>query len=325
MLAQTLQELKFLKNSKFEVEKSKIIIRDSDRTSRQEELEKYFKTKKILYQQLKKPTELQVEGATQKVVFKPLKAKGKGGLKFEETFTDSLNNWFSGFELDEIKDGDTVKELQKQIKLKQDSRYLAEQVGSRNSKRPPQFSSGKIKLQNNTGMAVSDVDLKVGRQTYYLSLKFTNQFYIYNGSVGSYFSDPRTQKEINEYFGFDGMKMIDFGKEFVVKTKKANLSAVTNNLKDIITQALGPDVILVNKVRPGVNYVSAVRGFNHRVQITNLNEQSYGYPIEGTRKYAFIKFRAHINGHNYEVSFQFRGTTATDRGPKYLRILLKVL
>lgn len=325
MLAQTLQDLKFLKNSKFEVEKSKIIIRDSDRTSRQEELEKYFKLKKIQFTRLKKPTEIQVDSATQKIVFKPLKAKGKGGLKFEETFTDSLNNWFSGFEVEELKDGDTVKELKKEIKLKQDSRYIAEQVGSRNSKRPPQFVGGKIKLQNNSGMAVSDVDLKVGRQTYYLSLKFTNQFYIYNGAVGNFFSDPSTQKKINEFFGFDGMKMIDFGKEFVVKTGKPSYSTVQNNLKDVIIQALGPDVILVNKVRQGLNYVSAVKGFNHRVQISNLNEQSYGYPLTGKRKYAFIKFKAHINGHNYEVSFQFRGTTATDRGPKYLRILLKVL
>ena len=325
MLAQTLKDLKFLKNSKFEVEKSKIIIRDSDRTSRQEELEKYFKLKKIQFTRLKKPTEIQVDSATQKIVFKPLKAKGKGGLKFEETFTDSLNNWFTGYELETLKDGDTVKALQKEIKLKQDSRYLAEQVGSRNSKRPPQFTGGKIKLQNNSGMAVSDVDLKVGKQTYFLSLKFTNQFYIFNGSIGGYFADSKTQKQINEFFGFDGTKMLDFGKQFVVKTKKPSYSTVKNNLKDVIIQALGPDVILVNKVRQGLNYVSAVRGFNHRVQISNLNDDSYGYPEKGKRKYAFIKFKSVINGHNYEVSFQFRGTTATDVGPKYLRILLKVL
>ena len=30
-----------------------------------------------------------------------------------------------------------------------------------------------------------------------------------------------------------------------------------------------------------------------------------------------------INGYKYEVDFQFRGTTAIDTGPRYLRILLK--
>ena len=36
-----------------------------------------------------------------------------------------------------------------------------------------------------------------------------------------------------------------------------------------------------------------------------------------------IQTNGSINGHEYNVDFQFRGTTSTDTGPRYLRILLK--
>jgi hypothetical protein len=56
-----------------------------------------------------------------------------------------------------------------------------------------------------------------------------------------------------------------------------------------------------------------------------LSDDSYVYPEKGVRKYANIKVKARINGHDYIVNFQFRGTTAADVGPKYLRILLERL
>jgi len=323
MLLNELKKINFLRNSKFEETKSKILIRSKDRTSIQEQLEKYFNTKKIKFQRRKKPTEIEVTGATQIIIFKPLKARGTGGLKFEAQFTSDLNDWFSGVDIDKLNTGDTINLLIKKLKLKQNSKYVAEQVGGRNTKRPPIYTGGKIKVYNNSGPAVSDVDLKADK-TYYLSLKFTNSFYIYNGSIGSFFEQANTKKAVNEFFGFDGYKMGKaFGKKYAVTTKKPNYTAVKNNLKQVIIEALGPNVVLVNKIAQNDNHISVVRGFGHKVDIGTINDNSYLYAEKGVRKYNNIKFEAKINDANYTVSFQFRGTTATDVGPRYLRILLQ--
>jgi len=45
MLLNELKKINFLRNSKFEETKSKILIRSKDRTSIQEQLEKYFNNK----------------------------------------------------------------------------------------------------------------------------------------------------------------------------------------------------------------------------------------------------------------------------------------
>ena len=200
-------------------------------------------------------------------------------------------------------------------------------MGSRNSKRPPNFNGSKITLSNNTGLAVSDVDLFAtgANRPFYLSLKFTKQFYIANFSIGALFEDKRQKKSINEYFGFNGLRMRDFGNEYVVKTKKPVYPAVLKNLTELIKQALGPDVVLVNKVTDRNNIVTQVKGFNHKVRLSGLSDASYGYPEKGKRKYAFITVMGNINNHNYKVTFQFRGTTATDKGPRYCRILFTVL
>ena len=323
MLVKELKKLPFMKDSKFEETRSMVLIRNKDRTSLQEQLEKYYKSKRIKFTRLKKPTEIEVTGFTQKIVFKPIKAKGTGGLKFEEQFTSDLNDWFSGVSIDKLTSGDTIKLLIAKLKLQQNSKYLAEGVGSRNSKRPPMFTGGKVKVTNNTGMAVSDVDLKANK-TYFLSLKFTNSFYIYNGGIGSFFVQANTKKQINEYFGFSGYKMGKaFGPEYAVTTKKPNYNIVKKNLQDMIIQALGPDVVLVNKIAQGNNHISVVKGFNHKVDIGTINDDSYLYAEQGVRKYNNIKFDATINGAKYTVNFQFRGTTATDVGPRYLRILLQ--
>lgn len=313
-----------MRNSKFEETKSKILIRSKDRTTLQAQLEKHFKSKKIKFSRRKKPTEIEVTGATQHLIFKPLKAKGTGGLKFEAQFTSDLNDWFSGVALDKLQTGDTIGLLIKKLKLKQDSRSKAIQVGGRNTKRPPVYSGGRIKVSNNSGLAVSDVDLKVGNKTHYLSLKFSNSFYIYNGGIGTYFKQPNTKVQTNEFFGFDGYQMGKaFGSEYAAKTKKPNYTKVKNNLKQLIMEALGPDVVLVNKIADGNNHISVIKGFNHKVNIGTINENSYLYAEKGVRKYNNIKFEADINDAKYVVSCQFRGTTATDVGPRYLRILLQ--
>jgi hypothetical protein len=323
MLKELIKDLPFVKGSKFEETKSKLLVRNSDRTTLQEKIESHFKKKGIDFNRRKKPTELTVSGASQILIFKPMKARGTGGLKFEQQFTNDLNDWFSGVELNKLTSGDTIKLLKEKLKLRQNSKYRAEQVGARNTRRPPAFSGNKVKVTNNSGLAVSDVDLFTNK-TYYLSLKFSNSFYIYNGSIGSFFSQANTKKGINEFFGFDGYKMGKaFGKQYATVTRKPNYSTIANNLKQLIIEALGPDVVLVNKISQGVNHISAVRGFGHKVAISGLNKDSYLYAEKGVRKYNNIKFNAVINGASYIVSFQFRGTTATDIGPKYLRILLQ--
>ena len=323
MYLKELKKLNFLGTSKFEETKSKIVIRSKDRTTIQEQLEKYLKSKRIKFTQRKKKTELDITGSPQILIFKPLKAKGSGGLKFEDQFTSDLNDWFSGVEYKDLKSGDTIKLLQQKLKLKQNSKYKAEGVGSRNSRRPPVFSGGKLIITNNSGLAVSDVDLKADK-IYYLSLKYTGSFYIYNGSVGSFFEQSNTKKGINEFFGFNGYLMGKaFGKEYATTTKAPNYTIIKKNLKQLIIEALGHDVVLVNKISQGINTVSVVKRFNHKVDIGTLNKDSYLYAEKGVRKYNNIKFNASINGNNYVVSFQFRGTTSTDTGPRYLRILLQ--
>ena len=322
-LAKDIKRLPFMKDSKFEESKTKILIRNKDRTSLQEKLEKHFTSKRIKFTRRKKPTELEVAGSPQILIFKPIKAKGTGGLKFEGQFTSDLNDWFSGVDMDKLKSGDTIKLLVSKLKLKQNSKYVAEQVGGRNTKRPPTFSGGRVKVSNNSGPAVSDVDLKADK-TYYLSLKFTNSFYIYNGSIGSFFENVNTKKGINEFFGFDGYLMGKaFGKSYAVTTRTPNYAQVKRNLQQIIIEALGPDVVLVNKIAQNVNHISVVKGFGHKVEIGTINKDSYLYAEAGVRKYNNIKFEAVVNNARYIVSFQFRGTTATDVGPRYLRILFQ--
>ena len=129
----------------------------------------------------------------------------------------------------------------------------------------------------------------------------------------------------NEFFGFDGFKMGQaFGKDFRATTKTPNYSAILRRFKDLLNQCLGPDIVLVLKIANGNNHIDKVKGLNHKITLSGLTKDSYGYAMKGIRKYNFIRFQANVNGHNYEVDFQFRGTTAVDTGPRYLRILFKI-
>ena len=130
---------------------------------------------------------------------------------------------------------------------------------------------------------------------------------------------------VNEFFGFDGYMMGKaYGKEYEAKTiKNYNYTTIRNRFIDIIKQILGPDIVTVAKIKNGVNYLNKISGLNHKVTITGLDKNSYGYAIKGQRKYSFIRFDAIVNGHSYQIDFQFRGTTATDTGPRYLRVLFK--
>ena len=327
MLEQQLKKLNFYKQVKFETKGKQLFARSSDRTTLQEKTEEYFKKNKILYKPRKKATELDVTGAAQVLVFKPLFAKGAGGVKFEHQIEKDLNDWFKGAEYEDLNHPDTIEQLVKTIRLKQNSRYKAKGVGAANTRRPPTFTANKAKVNNNFKGKVSDIDILDGTKIlHHLSLKFSKSFYIYNATVIDYFKSPQPQvrKMINEFFGFDGFLMGQaFGKEYRATTKAPNYSAILRRFRDLLNQCLGPDIVLVLKIANGNNHIDKVVGMNHKITLSGLTKDSYGYAMKGVRKYNFIRFQAIVNGHRYEIDFQFRGTTAVDTGPRYLRILFK--
>ena len=327
MLEQQLKKLNFYKQVKFESKGKQLFVRSSDRTTLQEKTEDYFNKNKILFKPRKKATELDVSGSDQVLVFKPLFAKGAGGVKFEHQIVKDLNDWFKGAEYNDLQHPDTIEQLVKTVRLKQDSRYEAKGVGAANTRRPPSFTANKATVTNNFKGKVSDVDILSGnRVLHHLSLKFSKSFYIYNATVINYFksASPQTRTMINEFFGFDGFKMGQaFGKDFRATTKTPNYSAILRRFKDLLNQCLGPDIVLVLKIANGNNHIDKVKGLNHKITLSGLTKDSYGYAMKGVRKYNFIRFQAIVNGHRYEIDFQFRGTTAVDTGPRYLRILFK--
>ena len=328
MLEQQLKKLSFYKAAKFETKGKQLLVRSSDRTTLQEKTEEYFKKNKIIYKARKKETELDVTGSSQVLVFKPLFAKGAGGVKFEHQIVKDLNDWFKGAEYSDLQHPDTIEQFVKTVRLKQSSKYSAKGVGAANTKRPPVFTATKATVSNNFKGKVSDVDVfNQGKIIYHLSLKFSSSFYIYNATVINYFKNPseNIRKMINEFFGFDGYKMGKaFGKEYAAKTKKNyNYALILRRFADLLNQCLGPDIVLMLKIANGNNHIDYIKGLNHKIKLSGLTKDSYGYAEQGVRKYNFIRFKGVINGHNYDIDFQFRGTTATDTGPRYLRILFK--
>jgi len=328
MLEQYLKKLKFYKDVKFETKGKQLLVRSANRTVLQELTQNAFKKDKIKFKPRRKATEVDVVGANQVLVFKPFKAKGTGGLDFEDQLKEDLDSWFKGEDVKELRHGDTIEGLQRLLKLKQDSRFYVEKVGAANTKRPPVITRTKLTVTNNGKGKVADLNIKLGNTIkHHLSLKFTNSFYVYNATVINYFksNSPTVRKMVNEFFGFDGYKMGQaYGKEFSANTiKNYNYNTIKSRFTDILKQILGPDIVTVTKISQGVNHLNNIKGFSHKVTISNLSKDSYGYAIPGVRKYSFIRFDAQVNGHSYQIDFQFRGTTANDTGPRYLRILFK--
>ena len=112
------------------------------------------------------------------------------------------------------------------------------------------------------------------------------------------------------------------GEWFVVHSYAGYEKKVKANLQNLLSQAIGTEMVLVHQKDPSNVLVKKV-GRSNTVSISNLSPTSYVYPEPNVRKYANIKVNATINGGTYVVNFQFRGTTAADKGPKYLRILLE--
>lgn len=252
------------------------------------------------------------------------KRRGMGGLSFEGELVSDLNTYFSGVGIDVLKHSDAVEKMVEELGLSQEDNYSAALVpGFR--KREMSFNGSTITINNNTGAVIADFVIKYKSSIkYYVSLKLGKTYFALNGSVGKYFVQPTTKKEINEFFGFNGTKMGAFGQEYVVETEFKGFPAIRNNLASVLDQAYGRNLVIVHKRADNDVYVANI-GSNVSVTVSELGEDSYIYPVLGRRRYANIRCKAVINGQRYRVEFQFRGTEGGSNEPRYLRLLLERL
>lgn len=305
-----------------------IIVKSKDREGTKAKLESYFTKNKIQYKSEFKKSKsssidvLSVVGFKGDIIFKPIIQKGAGGVGFEKELSADLENYFNGADMTDIRHKDVIKKMESVLGINQKSKLKVSHEGSKNQKRALTYNAGSINISNSSGETLTDITLVGNNTKMYLSLKMSNTYYILSAAIASYFANKNTQTGINEFFGFNGQKMGGFGEEFACITSPPNYQRAKSNIKDVLTQAYGSKVVVIHKKREGDVMVSKI-GSTVPITIKDLNENSYVYPEEGKRKYANIKFNATINGHEYKVNFQFRGTTAADRGPKYLRILLE--
>jgi hypothetical protein len=100
-----------------------ILVNSKDRMGAKERLEKYLKQKNIKFGEKfmsSKSSSMNVltfPDSTTVIIFKPIKAKGQGGLDFEAELKIDLQNYFNGVTIPELKHKDVVKELQHVLKL----------------------------------------------------------------------------------------------------------------------------------------------------------------------------------------------------------------
>lgn len=306
-----------------------IVVNSKDRITAKKTLETILKRQKIPFKSVFKKSKsssievLDLGGVD--VIFKPIRAKGAGGLSFEKEVKLDLENYLNGVSLKELRHPDLIKELEKEVELPPKKGYLVVHEGFKNQKRELKFNGREIDITNSKGETLSDLTLvsDKGKKTY-LSLKSSKTYYVTSSSIYKYFLDDGTKVQINEYFGFDGIKIAGFGKEYSCVTKEPRYQSVKQNLGDLLSNAIGSGLVIIHKKRAGDVYVKQVKA-PLTAQISDLSEKSYSYPEKGVRKYANIKVIAAIAGEKYLVNFQFRGTTGTDTGPRYLRILMERL
>lgn len=322
-----LKEIKSVEPNALIVQSGKdIIVKSKDREKLKGDVEKRFKKEKILYKSIFKKSKsssldvLEIIGGGD-IIFKPVIQKGAGGVKFEKELAIDIENYLNGVEYNKLKHQDVIKEMEKVLGFNRRTKYEVVSEGSKNQRRQLTFNGIRVDISNSTGKTLTDLTLKKDNKLMYLSLKMSPTYYTLSAGIVKYFMEGGIKIKMNEYFGFNGQRMGGFGKKFACVTKKPNYEIVKNNLEDLLSQAVGTDVILIHKKTNNDVMVSEVKRSN-KVRITNLTDASYVYPEKGVRKYANIKVNARINNHDYIINFQFRGTTAADVGPKYIRILL---
>jgi hypothetical protein len=324
---------KLLKDATIEQPKKDIIVKSKDRENSKTIIGKWLKANKVAFKDVFKASKsssinvFEIIGIGD-VIFKPIIQKGAGGVKFEHELELDLTNYWNGVKKDKLKHQDVITQMESVMKINQKDKHTVVPMGSKNQKRALVFDGKHLSVSNSTGRTLTDLTLqnKAGKEIY-CSLKMSKSFYILSAAIDQYFAGRSTQVELCTYLGMDGYKMGGFGLKYRCKTPtKVNYSKVRANLEDFITELYGTDVVVIHKKGAGDVKVSKIpKGSRAKISLSPINEDSYVYPEAGVRKYAVIKFTGTINNSKYKIDFQFRGTTASDTGPKYLRILLERL
>lgn len=324
---------KILTDSVIDQVKKDIVIKSKDRDASKLVIGEFLKSKKINHKDVFKSSKsssinvFEIIGIGD-VIFKPIIQKGAGGVAFEKELEVDLTNYWNGVKKESLKHKDVLGEMESVMKISPKEKHVVIPMGSKNQKRALVFDGQSLSVSNSTGETLTDLTLQNNKgKKIYCSLKMSKSFYILSAAIEQYFANEKTQVALCTYLGMDGYKMGGFGLKYRCKTpSKVNYSEVRSNLENFLTELYGTDVIIIHKKTAGdVKVTEIKRGSFAKISLSSISADSYVYPETGIRKYAVIRFTGNINGSNYKIDFQFRGTTASDTGPKYLRILLERL
>jgi hypothetical protein len=312
-----------------------ITIKSKDRDATFAETKKLLKTNKVTFTEVFKVSKsssmnvLSVPDHGGDIIFKPIIQKGAGGVEFEHELEADLTNWWAGFSKRNLKHADVISEMEKVLKFTQKDGWKIIPMGSKNQRRKLAWDGSSLSVSNSTGATLTDLTLenKTTKKLVYLSLKMSKSFYVLSAAIEEYFANKNQQVALCDYLGIDGYKWGGFGAKYrCVTKKKVDYNKVKNNIEEFLTKTYGTDVVIVHKkIMNDVKVSKIAKGSFAKISLDSLNVDSYVYPEPGVRKYAVIKLTGIIDGSSYKIDFQFRGTTAADTGPKYLRILLERL
>ena len=326
---------KFSATATVETTKEDITIKSKDRDKTFAETKKLLKTNKIAFTEVFKASKsssmnvLTVPNYGGDIIFKPIIQKGAGGVEFEHELEADLTKWWAGTSKRSLKHADVITEMEKVLKYTAKDRYKIIPMGSKNQKRQLAWDGSIMSVSNSTGATLTDLTLehKDTKKLVYLSLKMSKSFYILSAAIEAYFADKKQQVALCDYLGIDGYKWGGFGTKYrCVTKKKVDYNKVKNNIQEFLTKTYGTDVVIIHKkISNDVKVSKLAKGSFAKISLDIPTVDSYVYPETGVRKYAVIKLTGTINGSSYKIDFQFRGTTAADTGPKYLRILLERL
>lgn len=311
---------------KYEIRRKDLVIKSTSRETTKVKVEKILKDNKIpfisIFKKSKSSSLDVLNVGVGDIIFKPIIQKGAGGLKFEKVLAQDLTNYFNGADYADLVHSDVIKQMESSLNMTPSDNYQIVHEGSKNQKRLLTFNGNNISISNSTGETLTDITIKNSKRTLFLSLKLSQTYYIFNGAIDQYFKNSLYNSKLCTYLGLDGLKMGGFGADYQCTTPKPEYSIVKRNIENILKDTYGKNVVLIHKKSTNNVIVDNITS-NIKVTVSNLNQDSYIYPEKGIRKYANIKFKATIDSHTYKVQFQFRGTTAADVGPKYLRILME--
>lgn len=319
-MLELLKKINFTVGATLEQKKNDIIIKSKDRISAKSKVEDFLNKKKIPYTSVFKKSksaslDVLVSGKYN-IIFKPIIAKGAGGVKFERDFENSLNQWISSEPITKYQD--IIYELSKYVSVHDVMSVVS--TGKMNQKRNLTVSGKNIQISDSDGKTLSDIILKTPKGDVYLSLKMSATYYVISASIFTYMKDPKTRDDVYEFFGLDGEEMGGFGAEyFSSTTKQVSSATVVRNLTNLFQSIYGSGYIMIHQNGYSIN----VADFRQGVKVRINSVEGYVYPKAGARKYANIKTTATIDGKQYKIDWQFRGTTAADVGPKYMRVLVK--